>query len=332
MTSKLPEPLLEENPDRFVIFPIKYADIWQAYKKAQGSYWTAEEIDLTQDITDWRNRLTDDDRHYIKHVLAFFAASDGIVNENLAQRFMGEVQQPECRAFYGFQIAIENIHGEVYSLLIDTLIQDPTERQHLFKAIETIPSIKKLSNWALRWINDDQSSFAERLIAFACVEGILFSGPFCAIFWIKQKGLMPGLTQSNKLISRDEALHCEFACLLYQKYLQNKPSHARVLEIVQQAVEFELEFINESLPVRLIGMNADLMAEYIKFVADRLLQQLGYQPHYQAKNPFPFMEKISLKSKGNFFEIRETEYSISNFENHAGGTQSKKQIKLVDDF
>jgi ribonucleoside-diphosphate reductase beta chain len=322
------EPLLEENPDRFVVFPIKYPMIWEFYKKAEGSFWTAEEVKLNQDITDWNTKLNDDERHYLKNVLAFFAASDGIVNENLAERFMKEVQVMEARLFYGFQIAIEGIHGEMYSLLIDTLIKDKQEKQHLFKAIETIPSIKKLSDWAIRWISDTESTFAERLIAFACVEGILFSGPFCAIFWIKQRGIMPGLTQSNKLISRDEALHCEFATMLYSNFLKNKPSEERVLEIVNQAVEFEIDFIRESLPVRLIGMNSELMEQYIKFVADRLIQQLGYSVHYKSENPFPFMEKISLKTKDNFFETVASEYSLSNFEKGS----DNKDIVLEDDF
>lgn len=325
------ELLLRENPERFVVFPIKYQDIWDLYKKAQGSYWTAEEIDLTEDIVHWSEKLDDSERHFLKMILAFFAASDGIVNENLAERFLSEVQITEVRIFYGFQIAVENIHGEAYSLLIDTLIKDPVEKDRLFKAIETIPSIKKLSDWTVSWIGDD-SSFAERLIAFACVEGILFSGPFCAIFWIKHhKKCMPGLTFSNELISRDEALHCEMACLLYRKYWKQKLSFERVLQIVQEAVDFEKEFICESLPCKLLGMNAEMMIEYIQFVADRLIMMLGYPAHYGSQNPFNFMENISINGKTNFFEKRVSEYSMSGFEK-TGQSQGIKKIEITDDF
>merc|ERR1712088_368404 len=259
------EPLLKENPHRFVILPIQYDDIWAMYKKAMASFWTAEEIDLTADLRDWEG-LKDDEKHFIKHGLAFFAASDGIVNENLVERFMQEVQVPEARCFYGFQVAMENIHSETYSLLIDTLIKDSEEKTHLFNAIETIPAVQKKAQWALKWINAKNATYAERVVAFATVEGIFFSGSFASIFWLKKRGLMPGLTFSNELISRDEGLHTDFACLMY-KHLVNKPSQERIYEIVRDAVDIEQEFLTEALPCRLIGMNADLMVEYIKFVA-----------------------------------------------------------------
>ncbi|HRI27122.1 MAG TPA: ribonucleoside-diphosphate reductase small subunit [Chitinophagales bacterium] len=300
-----PEPILMENKDRFVLFPIKYADVWKMYKQAEASFWTAEEIDLSQDLTDWA-KLSDDERFFIKHILAFFAASDGIVNENLAINFMNDVQIPEARCFYGFQIAIENIHSETYSLLIDTYIKDPTERSYLFNAIETVPCVKKKAHWALRWI-EQAPSFAHRLIAFAAVEGIFFSGSFCSIFWLKNRGLMPGLSFSNQLISRDEGLHCDFACLLYGM-LQNKPAEAEVKAIICEAVDYEKEFVTDALPVSLIGMNAQLMQQYIEFVADRLLVALGYGKVYHTTNPFPFMEMISLQGKTNFFENRVSEY------------------------
>lgn len=303
----LPEEVLfQESEDRFVVFPIHHQDLWEYYKKAQKSFWVAEEIDLSDDLVDWP-KLDDDERHFIKMVLAFFAATDGIVNENLAQRFMNDVQISEARAFYAFQIAIENIHGETYSLLIDTLVKDPDEKKFLFGAVQNVPSISKLSRWALDWITDTKC-IRERLVAFACVEGILFSGPFCALYWLKQKGKMKGLTFSNELISRDEGLHMEFACHLYRNYIEHKLDQDRVYLIVDQAVEFEREFINESLPCRLIGMNAEMMTEYIKFVADRLLILLGYQVKYGAKNPFDFMENQSLEGKTNFFERRVGEY------------------------
>lgn len=307
------EYILRDNPNRFTVFPILHKDIWKAYKIAEGSFWKAEEIDLKQDLIDWTDRLDDQERHFIKMILAFFAATDGIVNENLAERFMAEVQLPEIRCFYGFQIMMENIHGEVYSLLIDTLVRDAKEQDYLFKAIHNIPSIKKLSDWAIKWIGSDKS-FAVRLIAFACVEGILFSGPFCALFWLKQQGVMPGLTNSNEFISRDESMHTEFACLLYS-YLENQLDQETVWNIVSQAVDFEKEFINESLPCRLIGMNADMMSQYIEFVADRLLLMLGYDPKWNSQNPFTFMENISLCGKTNFFEKKVAEYSLSGFEN-----------------
>ena len=301
----LTEPILEENKGRFVLFPIEHHDIWEFYKKAEASFWTAEEIDLSQDLKDWDN-LNDGERHFISHVLAFFAASDGIVNENLAENFVAEVPYTEAKFFYGFQIAIENIHSEVYSLLIDTYIKDPQERDKLFNAIETLDCVKKKADWALQWI--DKASFAERLIAFAAVEGIFFSGSFCSIFWLKKRGLMPGLSFSNELISRDEGLHCDFACLLYNKHLQNKLPAATVQKIITDAVAIEKEFVTDALPVKLIGMNADLMSQYIEFVADRLLVELGCDKVYNATNPFDFMEMISLQGKTNFFEKRVGEY------------------------
>lgn len=299
------EPILEENKSRFVLFPIKYPKVWEMYKKAEASFWTAEEIDLNPDLADWA-KLNDDERHFIKHVLAFFAASDGIVNENLAEKFVAEVQIPEARCFYGFQIAIENIHSETYSLLIDTYIKDAKEKDYLFNALETVPCVQKKAEWALRWINDD-SSFAERLIAFAAVEGIFFSGSFCSIFWLKKRGLMPGLTFSNELISRDEGLHCDFACLLYSM-LENPLPEDTVRTIITDAVAIEKEFIMDALPVSLIGMNAKLMSEYIEFVADRLLDALGQKKIYGTANPFPWMDLISLQGKTNFFEKRVAEY------------------------
>jgi ribonucleoside-diphosphate reductase beta chain len=299
------EPLLVENPNRFVLFPIQHDTVWQMYKKAEASFWTAEEIDLSQDQKDWE-ALNDGERHFISHVLAFFAASDGIVNENLAVNFMQEVQMPEARCFYGFQIMMENIHSETYSLLIDTYIKNPQEKDRLFNALETVPCVKKKGEWALKWINSED--FAERIIAFAAVEGIFFSGSFCSIFWLKKRGLMPGLTFSNELISRDEGLHCDFACLLYEKYLVNKLPEARVHAIIRDAVTIEQEFVTDALPVNLIGMNAKAMSQYIEFVADRLLQSLGYSKIYNATNPFDFMEMISLQGKTNFFEKRVAEY------------------------
>jgi len=301
------EPLLKDNPNRFVILPIQYDDIWAMYKKAQASFWTAEEVDLEKDLRDWNEKLKDDERYFISHVLAFFAASDGIVNENLVERFMQEVQIPEARCFYGFQIMMENIHSEMYSLLIDTYIKDRRERERLFNAIETFPAIKKKAQWALRWINSNRATYAERVIAFASVEGIFFSGSFAAIFWLKKRGLMPGLSFSNELISRDEGLHTDFACLMY-KHLVNKPDKERVYEIVKDAVDIECEFLTEALPVRLIGMNSDLMVEYIKFVADRLLVELDCEKLYNTTNPFDFMENISLEGKTNFFEKKVGEY------------------------
>jgi ribonucleoside-diphosphate reductase beta chain len=298
------EPLLAENPNRFVLFPIQNPEVWEFYKKAEASFWTAEEIDLSQDQKDWNN-LNDNERHFIKHVLAFFAASDGIVNENLAINFMQEVQMPEARCFYGFQIMMENIHSETYSLLIDTYIKDPKEKDYLFNALETVPAVQRKGQWALTWINSE--NFAERLIAFAAVEGIFFSGSFCSIFWLKKRGLMPGLTFSNELISRDEGLHCDFACLLYS-YLENKLPEERVQAIIRDAVTIEQEFVTEALPVSLIGMNARTMSQYIEFVADRLLVSLGCGKIYNSTNPFDFMEMISVQGKTNFFEKRVAEY------------------------
>jgi ribonucleoside-diphosphate reductase beta chain len=305
LTNVIDEPILKSNEDRFVLFPIKHRDMWDMYKKAEMSFWVAEEIDLHQDLVDWE-RLTADEQHFIKHVLAFFAASDGIVNENLAINFMNEVQYPEARCFYGFQIMIENIHSETYSLLIDTYIKDSAEKDRLFHAIDNFPSIMKKAEWALKWISSE--SFAERLIAFAAVEGIFFSGSFCSIFWLKKRGLMPGLTFSNELISRDEGLHCQFATLLHNRYITDKVTPERIQEIICSAVEIEKEFITESLPVSLIGMNSKLMEQYIQFTADFWLQALGCQKVYNVENPFDFMDMISLQGKTNFFEKRVAEY------------------------
>jgi ribonucleoside-diphosphate reductase beta chain len=303
------EPLLKENPNRFVIFPIQHDDIWKFYKTSEASFWTAEEIELNQDLTDWNEKLNDNERHFIKHILAFFAASDGIVNENLAEHFVNEVQYTEAKFFYGFQIMMENIHSETYSLLIDTYISDTKEKDFLFNAIENLDCVKKKADWALRWI--DEGNFYERLIAFAAVEGIFFSGSFCSIFWLKKRGLMPGLTFSNELISRDEGMHCDFACLLYNNHVQNKLPDGTIEKIIQDAVEIEKEFISDALPVRLIGMNADEMCQYIEFVADRLLVALNCDKIYDAKNPFPWMDMISLQGKTNFFEKRVGDYQKS---------------------
>jgi ribonucleoside-diphosphate reductase beta chain len=304
--SQVVEPILQENKDRFVIFPIQHHDLWEWYKKAEASMWTAEEIDLHQDITDWTGRLTDDERYFIKHVLAFFAASDGIVNENLAENFVNEVQYSEAKFFYGFQIMMENIHSETYSLLIDTYVKDEKEKAMLFNAIETFPAIKKKADWALKWI--ESPNFAERLIAFAAVEGIFFSGSFCSIFWLKKRGLMPGLTFSNELISRDEGMHCDFAVHLHEHHLINKVPKERIKEILVDALNIEREFITESLPVSLIGMNSKLMSQYLEFVTDGLLQDLGCDKVYNTANPFDFMDMISLQGKTNFFEKRVSEY------------------------
>lgn len=303
--SEVKEPILHENKDRFVIFPIQHHDIWEWYKKQEACFWTAEEIDLHQDLNDW-NKLNDDERYFIKHILAFFAASDGIVNENLAENFVNEVQYSEAKFFYGFQIMMENIHSETYSLLIDTYVKDEKEKNVLFKAIENFPAIKKKADWALRWI--ESPSFAERLIAFAAVEGIFFSGAFCSIFWLKKRGLMPGLTFSNELISRDEGMHCDFAVHLHNHHLVNKVSKERIKEIIVNALDIEREFITESLPVSLIGMNAKLMTQYLEFVTDRLLVELECEKEYHATNPFDFMDMISLQGKTNFFEKRVSEY------------------------
>lgn len=312
MSRTVTEPLLTEDDSRFVMFPVQYDDIWAMYKKQVDCFWRAEEVDLSKDLTSWKT-LNEDEKFFIKHIIAFFAASDGIVLENLGMRFMSEVQISEARAFYGFQIAMENIHSEMYSLLIDTYIKDGAEKSKLFNALENYPCIKKKGEWAMKWIKDKRSSFATRLIAFACVEGIFFSGAFCSVYWLKKRGLMPGLTFSNELISRDEALHTEFAVLLFNK-LQRKPSKKRVTDIVQEAVEIEAEFICEALPCRLVGMNSALMKQYIEFVADRLLVQLGCDKVYNSGNPFEFMELISMEGKTNFFEKRVGEYALANKE------------------
>jgi ribonucleoside-diphosphate reductase subunit M2 len=310
MSNSRKEPLLTENENRYVMFPIVDADIWKMYKKQMDCFWRAEEIDLSKDIKHWVT-LNDNEQHFIKHILAFFAASDGIVLENLGQRFMNEVQLAEARAAYGFQIMMENVHSETYSLLIDTLVKEEREKTKLFEAITNFPCIKKKADWSIKWINDKRSSFATRLIAFACVEGIFFSGSFCSIYWLKKRGLMPGLTFSNELISRDEGMHTDFAVLLFSK-LEKKPKRAKILEIVKDAVTIEKEFICEALPCKLIGMNSKLMSQYIEFVADRLLVQLGYNKHYKTTNPFDFMEMISLEGKTNFFEKRVGDYSLSS--------------------
>mgnify|MGYP001043069857 FL=1 len=304
--AQVQEPILEANNNRFVLFPIQHDDIWAFYKRAEASFWTAEEIDLASDLVDWESKLNDDEKYFIKHVLAFFAASDGIVNENLAENFLSEVQYTEAKFFYGFQIAMENVHSETYSLLIDTYIKDTKEKNHLFNAIETLDCVKKKADWALRWI--DEGNFAERLVAFAAVEGIFFSGSFCAIFWLKKRGLMPGLSFSNELISRDEGLHCDFACLLYNEHVQNKMTEEEIRTIILDAVEIEKEFVTDAIPVRLIGMNSDSMSQYIEFVADRLLMELGCKKEYDAVNPFDFMDMISIQGKTNFFEKRVGEY------------------------
>lgn len=322
------EPILRENKDRFVLFPIQQHDIWKFYKQAEASFWTAEEIDLSQDLTDWEN-LTDGERYFIKHVLAFFAASDGIVNENLAEHFVSEVQYTEAKFFYGFQIAIENIHSETYSLLIDTYVKDTKEKDSLFHAIDTMDCVKKKAEWALRWIS--KGNFQERLIAFAAVEGIFFSGSFCSIFWLKKRGLMPGLSFSNELISRDEGLHCDFACHLYTKHVVNKLPEQTVIDVIKDAVEIEKEFVTDALPVNLIGMNAELMRQYIEFVADRLLNELIGKKIYGATNPFDFMDMISLRGKTNFFEKRVAEYQKAGVLN-SSEKDSAHKFTLNEDF
>ncbi len=321
------EPILQENKDRFVIFPIKHQDIWEWYKKQEACIWTAEEIDLHTDLNDWNNKLNDDERYFIKHILAFFAASDGIVNENLAENFVSEVQYPEAKFFYGFQIMMENIHSETYSLLIDTYVKDEAEKHELFHAIETFPAIKDKADWALKWISSD--SFAERLIAFAAVEGIFFSGSFCSIYWLKKRGLMPGLTFSNELISRDEGMHCDFAVHLHNHHLVNKVPKARITEILTNALDIERKFITESLPASLIGMNANLMTQYLEFVTDRLLVELGCDRVYNSSNPFDFMDMISLQGKTNFFEKRVGEYQKAGVMNTDADAQ---KISFDADF
>lgn len=321
------EPLLKENKKRFVLFPIEHDDIWQMYKQGEASFWTAEEIDLSPDLIDWE-KLNDGEKHFISHVLAFFAASDGIVNENLANNFLEEVQYAEAKCFYGFQIMMENIHSETYSLLIDTYIKDPKEKDKLFNALETVPCVAKKGDWALKWIGE--GTFAERLIAFAAVEGIFFSGSFCSIFWLKKRGLMPGLSFSNELISRDEGLHCDFACLLYTKHIVNKLPVEHVTRIITDAVKIEQEFVVDSLPVDLIGMNSKLMSQYIEFVADRLLVALGCQRVYNVSNPFDFMEMISLQGKTNFFEKRVAEYQKAGV--MGGDKGDNHKFSLDEDF
>jgi len=320
------EPILTANNNRFVLFPIQHDDIWSFYKKSEASFWTAEEIDLSSDLVDWEEKLTDDERFFIKHVLAFFAASDGIVNENLAENFLSEVQYTEAKFFYGFQVMMENIHSETYSLLIDSYIKNPQEKDTLFNAIDTLACVKKKADWALSWI--ENASFAERLIAFAAVEGIFFSGSFCSIFWLKKRGLMPGLSFSNELISRDEGMHCDFACLLYTKHIKNKLPKEVVEQIITDAVAIEKEFVCDSLPVRLIGMNSDLMSQYIEFVADRLLVELGNPKVYNTANPFDFMDLISLQGKTNFFEKRVGEYQKSG----VMGNKEDNIFTLDEDF
>jgi len=318
------EKILTENKNRFVLFPIEHHDIWDYYKKAESVFWTAEDIDLSSDLIDWE-RLNDGERHFVKNVLAFFAASDGIVNENLAENFVNEVQYTEAKFFYGFQIMMENIHSETYSLLIDTYIKDKEEQNHLFNAIDTIPAVQKKAEWALKWIKSP--SFAERLIAFAAVEGIFFSGSFCSIFWLKKRGLMPGLSFSNELISRDEGLHCDFAVHLHNNHIENKVSPERIKEIIGSALEIEKEFITESLPVDLIGMNKDLMKQYLEFVADRLLVDLGVGKVYNSENPFDFMQNIAMENKTNFFEKRVSDYSKA-----AVGVNEGKSFSIDEDF
>lgn len=322
-TSLKEEPLLKENPNRFVLFPIQHPAVWDMYKKAEASFWTAEEIDLASDLPDWDNKLNDNERHFIKHVLAFFAASDGIVLENLVSRFTNEVQIPEARCFYGFQIAIENIHSETYSLLIDTYIRDSVEKTSLLQAIDTIPIVKKKAEWAMDYIASGED-FATRLIAFAAVEGIFFSGSFCAIFWLKKRGLMSGLTFSNELISRDEGLHCDFACLLYSMLVNKLPAE-KVYNVISRAVEIEKEFVTDALPVNLIGMNSATMSQYIEFVSDRLLVALGYEKLYNATNPFEWMELISLQGKTNFFEKR-----VGDYRKAGVGTKKQEQVFTLD--
>ena len=317
------EKILQENKNRFVLFPIEHHDIWDYYKKAQQVFWTAEEIDLAQDLTDWE-KLNEGEQHFVKHVLAFFAASDGIVNENLAENFVAEVQYTEAKFFYGFQIMMENIHSETYSLLIDTYIKDKEEQNHLFNAIDTVPAVQKKAEWAIKWIGSE--SFVERLIAFAAVEGIFFSGSFCSIFWLKKRGLMPGLSFSNELISRDEGLHTDFAVHLYKNHIENKLSRERILEIIDSALNIEKEFITEALPVSLIGMNSELMKQYLEYVSDRLLMDIGVGKVYNTENPFDFMANIALQNKTNFFEKRVADYVKS------GVGEVQEQISFDEDF
>lgn len=329
MSDDFVEPILRENPGRFVLFPIEHPDVWKAYKTAQACFWTAEELDLAHDERDWQS-LNENEQHFIKHVLAFFAASDGIVNENLVEKFSQEVQLAEARAFYGFQIMIENIHSETYSLLIDTYIKDKAEKDHLFNAIETVPAVKEKAQWALRWITESKS-FAERLVAFAVVEGLFFSGSFCSIFWLKKRALMPGLTFSNELISRDEGMHCEFACLLYSM-LEKKLSTETIHKIFRDAVAIEKKFVTSALPVSLIGMNCGLMQQYIEYVADYWLVRLGYAKIYGSENPFDWMSLISLQGKTNFFEKRVSEYQKSGIMTSLNRDPSLNTFDLDTDF
>ncbi|KAJ8077473.1 Ribonucleotide-diphosphate reductase (RNR), small subunit [Marasmius tenuissimus] len=321
------EPLLQESSDRFVLFPIHFQEVWNMYKKAQASIWTAEEIDLSKDIQDWDKKLTSNERFFISRVLAFFATSDGIVNENLTSRFATEVTLPEARCFYGLQIMIENVHAETYALLIHTFVTDSEERDQLFRAIDTVDSIKLKAQWALKWIANKEASFAERLVAFAAVEGIFFSGSFAAIFWLRKRGLMPGLTFSNELIARDEGLHTEFATLMFS-LLEHKPPVDTILAIIQEAVSIEQQFVRDSLPVDLIGINSTTMGKYIEFVANRLLEALGSTPIYDASNPFDFMELISMEGKTNFFEKRVSEYTTGNI---VSG-QKPQSFTMTEDF
>ncbi|XP_075506761.1 ribonucleoside-diphosphate reductase small chain A [Primulina tabacum] len=324
------EPILMKRSQRFCMFPVKYPQLWEMYKKAEASFWTAEEVDLSQDVQQWET-LSESEKHFISHVLAFFATADGIVLENLAARFITDVQIPEARAFYGFQTAMENIHSEMYSLLLETFIKDSKEKNRLFNAIENISCVTQKAQWALNWIKSSRS-FAERLVAFACVEGIFFSGSFCAIFWLKKRGLMPGLTFSNELISRDEGLHCDFACLLYS-LLQKQLNWQKVHLIVHEAVEIEMQFVCEALPCALIGMNSTLMSQYIKFVADRLLVSLGYERKYNVENPFDWMEFISLQGKANFFERRVGDYQKASVMSSLREDGSKNfEFKMDEDF
>lgn len=323
----LAEPILQENKNRFVLYPIVHHDIWEFYKKAEASFWTAEEIDLSQDLVHWDEKMTKHERYFVSHVLAFFAASDGIVNENLAENFVSAVQYTEAKFFYGFQIAVENIHSETYSLLIDTYIKDSATKHKLFNAIDTMDCVKKKAEWAIQWI--ENGSFQECLIAFAVVEGIFFSGSFCSIFWLKKRGLMPGLSFSNELISRDEGLHCDFACLLHKNHVVHKLSEARIKEIITSAVAIEKVFVSDALPVGLIGMNADLMCQYIEYVADRLLVELQCNKVYEATNPFDFMEMISMEGKTNFFERKVSEYKKAGVSSQGGQTS---RFSMSEDF
>ena len=327
MKNSAAEPILKENKNRFVLYPIEHHDIWDFYKKAEASFWTAEEIDLSQDLTHWEKKMTEQERYFISHVLAFFAASDGIVNENLAENFVSAVQYTEAKFFYGFQIAVENIHSETYSLLIDTYIKDGAAKDKLFRAVETMECVKKKAEWAIEWI--EKGTFQECLIAFAAVEGIFFSGSFCSIFWLKKRGLMPGLSHSNELISRDEGLHCDFACMLHRDHIVHKLSAERIKKIITSAVAIEKEFVSEALPVSLIGMNARLMCQYIEYVADRLLVELQCKKAYEAKNPFDFMEMISVEGKTNFFERR-----VSEYKKYGVGTQKSESSRFstAEDF